>query len=62
MPAISDHMLVFATLQIPIPIFHIVTSHVWDFRQARWDDLMQHFLGIDWGPIIVAGSIEQAAD
>ena len=58
LPAITDHKLVMCRLRIATPIYHAVTRYVWDYKQARWDGLIQAFANSDW-QYLASGSVDE---
>ena len=61
LPAITDHKLVMCRLRIATPIYHAVTRYVWDYKQARWDGLIQAFANSDW-QYLASGSVDTAVE
>ena len=61
LPAITDHKLVMSRLRVATPIHHAVTRYVWDYKQARWDGLIQAFANTDWH-YLASGSIVTAVE
>ena len=61
LPAITDHKLVMSRLHIATPTHHAVTRFVWDFKQARWDGLIQALADTDWDHL-TSGSIDTAVE
>ena len=61
LPAITDHKLVMCRLRIATPIYYAVTRYVWDYKQARWDGLIQAFANSDW-QYLASGSVDTAVE
>ena len=61
LPAITDHKLVMSRLLIATPVHHAVTRYVWDFKQARWDGLVQALADTGWDHL-TSGSIDKAVE